>query len=208
MRKLFTLILILSFVLPTVGNQLILIPTENFEETKIHFANEALVIHFYREDFLIATTRTSLPGSVLLDENPWQEGQSYYLVYTGSSTDRQSYTETINSRASILYQGEYFLIARSDEKTYGQLPPASNDGMVRIFNTESRLPSEAIIKTKDIPSNPDPAVVELLNQIDGNSISNAVQHMENYGTRDAYAMESVFAQDWIEEQFQGWGLEV
>ncbi len=184
-----------------------MIKTYDFSETKSLFRNPSATVHFYRDEFVIATTDNELQQDyIVLDKNPWQEDLSYYLVYFDDRVDEESYLELIDKRADVLYYGSHYFIVRTDETKYGQLPPAKNDGMVRIFNKEAVLPLEFPVTLPD-PFEPNPFIYELFEEICGEKITGRVQHLEDYGTRDAYEPESVLAQQWIEEQFREWGFE-
>ena len=206
-----------NFIIPVLfflfGNslsaaELILIKTSGFQETKTLFNNQDLRIHFYRDDFVIATAKqVSYNDYVVLDSNPWKENISYYIVYADNSVDKDSYLESIEEVADILYDKGEMMIVQTNEVKHGQLQPAKNDGMVRIFNIEAALPADfTYVFTKS--DEPDPFILELMDEVKKENINFRVQHLENYGTRDAYSPISAFAQEWIEYKFLGWGLDV
>lgn len=204
----FVLAMLFASSIASFASDLVLIKTSGMDDIRYLFKNPSLEIHFYDSDFVIATS-TAAPkeGVFILDANPWRHGHSYYIVYLDQHTDKQAYLNDINATADVLYDGDYFLIVSSNESLHGQLPPAKNDGMVRIFEQTARLPAEWILGSMTKTS-PDPFVEYLLSQVDGELLTDRVQHMEDYGTRDAYAPESILAQQWIESKFQEWGLEV
>ena len=109
--------------------------------------------------------------------------------------------------AEILYIEDNFLIVKANEQRFGQLPPAKNDGMVRINQSQARLPNYSLPFAKT-QFESDPFVADLLTQVSGTNITATVQHLQNYGTRDAYTSESVLAQQWIASEFEELGLEV
>lgn len=191
-----------------MASSLVLIPINDFKETKQLFQVEHLNIHFYNNRFVIATSQTEPKlNYITLDKNPWQDGFSYYLVYADRSVDKSIYIESIKARASILHSTSDFLIVKTDENKYGQLPPAKNDGMVRVFNTTASLPlAETFVYTSI--EEVDPFVESLLEEVSGENITTTVQHLQDYGTRDAYTTQSVEAQEWIETEFQNMGLDV
>ncbi len=81
MRNLIAILLFGLFTLQTVASNLVLIPTKNFEETQHLFKNPSISVHFYRDEFVIATIDGALKdGFVLLDENPQFDLYSYYVV--------------------------------------------------------------------------------------------------------------------------------
>lgn len=208
MKRFFLLLLVSLFAVEMMASDLVLIPTKNFEETKSLFKSPSLTINFYRDEFVIAT----LDGDpkhhfVVLDQNPWENGLSYYVVYLDKYVDRHNYYERINPVADVLYDGGSILVVRIDEVTHGQLPPAKNDGLVRLFNKKVVLPTQ-LFYTETGRFDPDPFIVDLLSQIGGANIMATIQHLENYTTRNAYKPQSILAQNWIKDQFEILGLSV
>ena len=203
-----TIYIFLFSSLATFASDLVLLRPSGLDETRQLFKNPALVVHYYDDEMVIATSQAPpKEGVYVLDSNPWLQDQSYYIVYTDKHTDRQAYLEQIEPVADVLYDGKHFYIIRADEIVHGQLPPAKNDGMVRIFNREARLPAEQSFGTFT-RTEPDPFILDLLEQVSGTLITDRVQHLEDYGTRNSYALESIIAQQWIAGQFQSWGLDV
>jgi len=208
MKRLFLYLLVSLFTFQMMASDLVLIPTKNFEETKSLFKNPSLQINFYRDEFVIAT----LDGNpkqpfVMLDQNPWDNGLSYYIVYLDKYVDKDNYYDVINPVADVLYDMGSILVVRIDEIAHGQLPPAKNDGLVRIFNNKVVLPSRMFYNEAG-RFDPDPFIISLLNQINGVNITAQVQHLEDYTTRNAYKPQSILAQNWIKDQFESWGLDV
>ncbi|MDD2279589.1 MAG: M20/M25/M40 family metallo-hydrolase, partial [Bacteroidales bacterium] len=128
-------------------------------------------------------------------------------VYTDKNIDKDSYLATISKLSTLLYKDSNFLIVKINESIHGQLPPAKNDGMVKINNNEARLPSYSITQSKR-DAIPEPYIETLLAQVSGVNITSTVQHLQDYGTRDAYTSQSVVAQQWISQKFTDLGLVV
>lgn len=208
MKRYFLLLIVNLFVIQVFASDLVLIPTKTFNETKTHFKNPALSVNFYRDEFVIATLNGKFKSDyLLLDKNPWQDSYSYYLVYVDETVDKNEYYSRINNIADVLHDGENFLILRIDETIHGQLPPAKNDGTVRISNNQVALPVQMFFNTSG-RFDPDPFIVDLLEEVSGTSIIATIQHLEDYGTRNCYEPESVEAQNWIRQQFENMGLTV
>ncbi len=207
MKKI-TLLLFLSIIsIKIVVADLVLIPTASFEESKSFIEDPSVIVNLYRDEFVIATVEDE-PGHdyIILDKEPWQENYSYYLAYISEDVDKNEYISLIDHQADVLHKGDFFIILRTDEKVHGQLPPPQG-GMAKIFEREVRLPEPFKFESKRIIE-PDPAIFDLFEEVNGEFITDRVQHLEDYGTRDAYAPESVLAQEWIEDQFLDMGLEV
>ncbi|MFN2394741.1 MAG: M28 family peptidase [Bacteroidales bacterium] len=208
MKNIFTTLIFSLIFIKLFASGLVFIPTSDFNETRNLFKNPSVKVHFYRNEFVIATIHhESRKDFVILDSDPWHENISYYLVYYDENTNKDSYISEIVDFADVLYDGDHFLIIKINETLNGQLTPAKNDGMIRLFDREARLPLK---RSLPAPAKTEPKqyIVDLLDEIDGSFITNRVQHMEDYGTRNAYTPESVEAQQWIEEQFLDWGLAV
>lgn len=208
MKRTYLLLLMSLFALQIFAADLVLIPTKNFNETQSLFKNPALTVNFYKDEFIIATLDGGLKMDyVLLDQNPWQENFTYYLVYIDESVDRSVYFERIEGMAGVLYDGGSYLVLRTDENLNGQLPPAKNDGVIRIANKKAVLPAE-INLTISNRLDPDPFIVDLLEEVSATNLTATVQHLQDYGTRNAYQPSSIEAQNWIKEQFENLGLPV
>jgi hypothetical protein len=208
MKRILLLLLVSLFTTSLMAADLVLIPTKNFDETKSLFKSPSLTINFYRDEFVIATLHTDPKNEfIVLDQNPWQNVMSYYVVYIDQYVDKDNYYNLINPIADVLHDGGSFLILRIDETIYGQLPPAKNDGMVRLFDNKVVLPSRLFFNPAG-RFDPDPYVVSLLEQVNGTNITADVQHLEDYGTRNCYNPNSVLAQEWIAEKFLAMGLDV
>ncbi len=209
MKQFFALILFAFLTISLFAETLVLIPVKGLEETRSLFNDPTKTVHFYRDEFVIATIKNDgADHFITLDKNPWQPGISYYLVYIDNTVDKDFYTSAIAHRATILHDGGWHLIVSSNESRYGQLPPAKNDGMVRIFQRPARLTDGQLRVSSLKISEPDPFILGLFEQVNTDSITHRVQHLEDYGTRDAYMPMSIQAQEWIEEKFLSWGLDV
>lgn len=208
MKRFYFTLLVSLFVFQLLASDLVLIPTKNYNETKSVFKNPSLTVNFYKDEFIIATL-DGVPKTefVVLDQNPWEDGLSYYLVYVDETVNKEEYYATINQLADVLHDGGDWLILRIDETLVGQLPPAKNDGTVRIFNKQVVLPTSFSYNTSG-RWDPDPFVVGLLDEVNSTNIIADIQHLEDYGTRNAYVPESVEAQNWLKDQFEDLGLSV
>ena len=188
--------------------ELVLIPTQKYNETQRLFQSKALTIHYYCNDFVIASLEGDLKEDYkLLDRIAWENSSSYYIVYVDESSSKSSYLEQIENRSQVLFHDTNKLIVKINEQQKGQLPPAKNDGMVRIFNQKAKLPTSLFESPFEIKEQ-DSFVLELLAQVSGTNLTELVQHMEDYGTRNSYHTQSVVAQNWIKDQLEALGLTV
>lgn len=189
------------------SDSLFLLQLSDSEQARPYIENPAFEVHYYCDDFLIATLDfTPKEEHILLDSNPWQADISYYIVYA-SPEEAAAYQIRWADRMELLYEGNFLMIVSTNEVVHGQLEPARNDGMVRIFRQKARIPSSKLNYTP-ATRNPDPFIQELIDQVDYNNITPIVQHLQDYGTRDAYHANSVLAQNWLKEQFESYDLSV
>ncbi len=208
MKTLLSLLLVQIFVFQAIGGDLVYVPTKSLDQTKLLFQHKDIVIHFYCDDFLIGTLNGDLKDNyTVLDKNPWSGQHSYYIVYHDESVSKEAYLRKIETQADLLFHDNNKLIVKTDENKKGQLQPAKNDGMVRIFNTKAVLPSR-VSESKLTITEQDPLVLSLLSQVSGTNLTSLVQHMQDYNTRNAYHSQSVVAQNWIKDQLEDLGLEV
>jgi hypothetical protein len=208
MKRFFFLLAICLITLPSFAGDLVLIPTKDFDQTRSLFRMPQMKVNFYKDEFIIATLDGALKDQyIFLDHNPWQNNLSYYLVYLDETVSRESYYQKINTIADVLYDGGTHLVVRIDEALYGQLPPAKNDGMVRITNKQVALPVSMFFDGNG-RFDPDPFIVGLLEEVTGANITTTVQHLQDYGTRNAYKPQSIEAMNWIKAQFESMGLTV
>lgn len=190
-----------------MAGKLVLVKTSNPEHAQQLIANPAFAVHYYNDAFVIATVSFSPKEEhVVLDEQAWQSEKSYYLVYI-EQKEVQNYISQKASNLNVLHAEKNFLIGSIDEKIYGQLQPYKNDGLVRIQNSTAKIPETGYF-SKNRSFTSDPFVVDLINQVIPQNITATVQHLQNYGTRNAYHAQSVAAQNWIRDQFLAMGLAV
>lgn len=208
MKKTFLLLITLFISISIFSQSLVLIPKNQEQSLSSLFVNPEIKVHHYSNEFFIATCFAPLKNNmVVLDSSPWEKDISYYIVYTDKNIDKDSYLATISKLSTLLYKDSNFLIIKINESIHGQLPPAKNDGMVKINNNEARLPSYSITQSKR-DAIPEPYIETLLAQVSGVNITSTVQHLQDYGTRDAYTSQSVVAQQWISQEFTNLGLVV
>lgn len=208
MKRFLFLLAICLITIPSFAGDLVFIPTKDFDHTRSLFRMPQVQVNFYKDEFVVATLDGALKDTyIFLDHNPWQNNLSYYLVYLDETVNRDVYYQRINNIADVLYDGGTHLVVRIDETLYGQLPPAKNDGIVRITNKQVVLPLTMFFDGNG-RFDPDPFIVDLLEEVTGANITATVQHLQDYGTRNAYKPQSIEAMNWIKAQFESMGLSV
>lgn len=208
MRRFVLLLFMQVFVLQTFAQNLVLLPTKNFTETKAMFQKDYLTVHYHCDKFVIGTASHDLKENqtILLDPQPWQNGSAYYVVFVDNDEKKTEYIKQNRNNFEILFDNENIIIVKVSAERHQYIKPAKNDGLIRIFNNKARLP-ENNIRFPEI-SEVDPFVDELLLQISGTNLTTIVRHLQNYGTRNAYVPQSIEAQNWIKGKFEELGLTV
>lgn len=208
MKKLALLTISLMFSLFTIASQLVLIPTGSLELTKDAFSRKDLTIHFYNDDFVIGSADARLPaGYIVLDENAWTDAGIYYFILCFNPQEKDNYIQTVTQTAKILHQGTDFLIVSADEQKAAQLYPAIHGGMIRITKAPARFPANTFhYKPGSLDARND--IFALIAQVDTDTLEQFVQHLQDYGTRNAYKAGGILAQDWIFSKFESYGLDV
>jgi hypothetical protein len=206
MKKLTLLSISLIFSLFTSAAQLFFLPTGSTEKTKDAFSRKELIIHFYNDDYVIGTADGQLPaGSILLDENAWTDPGKYYFILSFDPDVKANYIQTVARIADILYQGTDFLIVSADEQKASQLYPAIHGGMIRITQARAKFPAKSInYKTGSLSARDD--IFAMIAQVNIDTLEQFVQHLQDYGTRNAYKAGGIAAQNWILAKFQSYGL--
>ncbi len=83
--------------------------------------------------------------------------------------------------------------------------PAVHGGMIRISRTPAKLPAKKI-GYKPATLNARADIFTMIAQVNADTLEQFVQHLQDYGTRNAYKPESILAQNWILGKFQSYGL--
>lgn len=205
-RFTFLLALVFAFAQTTLAESLWLLRTSNQQEKEMLAKNPAFRVHFFMEDAIILSSNQQPKGDrYLLDSDAWASGLSYYIVYLTENEVDSYFTQ--RPAAKKLYQQPNFVVVSLDERQNGQLQPAKTDGMIRIMPTEARLTQKRSF-TNTSRRDANPFIEELIAQVSATNITATVQHLQNYGTRDAYHPQSVVAQNWIKSQYEALGMSV
>ena len=201
-----SLFLILSFVIQA-NDKLILAKVENPSNIYDLFENQHLSIHYYNDQFIIATLKEGKNirnESVVLDESTFSNTTGYFIVYCPPEM-RQSYLELIENEGKVLFFDDNILIIKPLE-TGLKIPPAKNDGMVFVSQQKASLPKRDI--TFPTITEVDPVIRYLTNMVNTDSIIATVQHLQDYGTRAYFQPQAYQAEAWLQSKFENMGLDV
>ena len=199
-----TILLLLALCISTMmfADNFVMINVKGQQNLKELFNNQDIRIHYYNDDFVLATTKILNDDMVLLDERSFEDNKSYYIVYC--EKERQAaYTEMEKDNAEVLFRSDNVLILKpiSDK-----LEPAKNDGMIAVYNKTAKLAQPR----RDFPSvtAEDEVVKSLMNQVSTENLEATVQHLQDYGRRQYNSDQAYEASEWLYTQFEDLGLEV
>lgn len=195
MKKTSTLLTLLLIALFGFSQSFVMINTDNQQETENLFNNSNLKIHYYNDDFVLATAETVDDGMIVLDSEAFSGNDVYTLVYC-PQTEQQSYL----SDGEALLQTTNFVLVK------GIAMPYKNDGAVAIFNKEAKM----AVAHRDFPVITEENVIirEMMDQVNMDSLQATVQHLQDYQNRLWNSQNAFDASDWIAGRMAALGLEV
>ena len=190
-KLLFTLVaLVLSAV--TMAGNFVMISYSGRAELEKHFSDPNLTVHFYTDSEVFATAERFASGKmVMVDETAFSDNECYTLVYC---------PKTQQQRYNALFATQDYVIVK------GLAVPYKNDGAVAIFNKRASLPR----LSRDFPhvSEENPAIREMLNQVNQDSLRATVQYLQDYNNRIWNTPNAYSTSDWIAGRMRALGLEV
>ena len=195
MKKNITLLTLLLIATLGFSQSFVMINTDNQQETENLFNNSNLKIHYYNDNFVLATAKTVDESMKVLDPQAFSDNDVYTLVYC-PQTEQQNYL----GDGEALLQTSNFLIVK------GIAIPYKNDGAIAIFNKEAKLP----VATRDFPvvTEENAIIREMMNQVNMDSLEATVQHLQDYQSRMWNSETAFAASDWIASRMTALGLEV
>ena len=198
MKKMFLTVLAVVLSSVMMAGHFVMIPYSGRAELEKHFADPNLTVHYYTDSEVFATAeRFDGQSMLLLDENAFAQNEAYTLVYCPEESQNTYLTE--NKVDALLQLKDYFIMK-------GSVKPYKNDGAVAIFNKAARLPK----LNRDFPqvTEVNPTILEMLAQVDMDSLEATVQHLQDYGSRLWNSENAFAASDWIASRMEALGLEV
>jgi hypothetical protein len=207
MKKIVALFTAIFLSLSMFAADLVLIYTSNYENTCELFADESITVHYYTDDFVIASAqKVSMNGAVVLSENAFEDpDMHYFLLWLDPERQPANYIQEVETHANILCHTREFLVVSANLEEVVNLYPAIHGGMVAVTPRAAQL-AEYELERGTLSYRAD--IETMLGEVDEDSLQAKVQHLENYGTRNAYSPEAVLAQNWIFDKFASYGLDV
>lgn len=205
MKRLLLLLMVALLSAGLFADELVKIPVKDFEQTKQLIKSNGLIVHHYNDDFVIATaTREIDLAHELLVNDPWVNTREYHLVWFDKEA-KENYLGQLSDIATVHYSTAAHALVKVKENRFPSFFPQKHGGIVTIENEAVTLPNPDLLKGARLDL--DPEIVEMMEQVSADTIEEHIQHLQDYGTRNCYKSQSFEAQDWIEAQFQSYGLE-
>ncbi len=205
MKKTLALIALMFLTTLAFSQKFVKINVENLKDTQRLFGNQNLKIHYYNDDFVLATTLDGFDNAqnevIVLDNEAFAENDAYHIVYCDKN-NQDSYISNVKENLQVIYRNDNLLIVKS---AGGTALPFKNDGVVAVFNKEAKLP----VVTRDYPviTEENPIIREMMNQVNMDSLEATVQFLQDYGERKFNGSHIAQARDWVEAKMLSYGLE-
>ena len=184
------------------AESLVLINYKSHTELIQLVQNPNFTIHYSSDEFVIVSGTDFTKGeNVLLDPNAWNNNSAYYIIwfYKGPESD---YFNSMAAENDVLLKKEDFIILKANESK--KVAPPIQGSVTRITQTVLKMPVQKFNSVKSTKIT-DPDIVSMINAVDTNIYLTNLQHLQDYGTRNAYTAQSVQAQNWLKSKFESFG---
>lgn len=198
MKKTLTLLALLLIATIGFAQSFVMINTDNQQETENLFNNKNLKIHYFNDNFVLATATIVDESMNVLDNNAFANTDAYYIVYCGKENQKNYISTTKN--AKVLFKNDNIVIFDK------AVEPYKNDGMIAVFNKEAKM----AVAHRDFPviTEENALIREMMNQVSMDSLEATVQHLQDYQNRMWNSQNAFDASDWIAARMAALGLEV
>ena len=198
MKKTFTLIAIMLLTLGVFAQSFVMINVDNQHQTEKLFNDNNLKIHYFNDNFVLATAKVVDKTMQVLDNQAFESTDAYYIVYCGKK-NQENYISTTKN-ANVLFKNDNILIFDK------AVEPYKNDGMIAVFNKEAKM----AMAHRDFPviTEENALIREMMNQVSMDSLEATVQHLQDYQNRMWNSQNAFDASDWIAGRMAALGLEV
>lgn len=198
MKKTITLLTLMLIAMLGFSQSFVMINTNNQQETENLFNNDNLKIHYYNDNFVLATAKVVDESMNVLDNHAFANTDAYYIVYCGKE-NQEKYISGVKN-AELLFKNDNIMIFD------GAVEPYKNDGMIAVFNKEAKM----AVAHRDFPVITEENVIirEMMDQVNMDSLQATVQHLQDYQNRLWNSQNAFDASDWIAGRMAALGLEV
>lgn len=195
MKKTLLLLLALCISSMMFAENFVMIKVKNQQNLKELFDRQDINIHYYNDNFVLATAENLNDDMMLLDENCFDSNEYYFIVYCNEK-EQSNYIYREKNNAEVLYKDSNILIVKPLNE---ELQPAKNDGMVAIDKSLARLPKI----TRDFPSitEEDQKIRELMNEVEVDNLISTVEYLQSLENRYYNSDKAYEAADWIISNF-------
>ncbi len=183
------------------AEKLVIVNYQDEKEMKSLFTNDDLRINYFSDQFVIATANDNYSGTYMLIADDCWDGQQYFISWFHKGV-KGDYPSQVAELADIVMEETNFLILRSDANV--TIHPPIDGEVVRINNLDIKLPEKKFNYTKGSILN-DPEIEAMMAAVDVSLYQTNLQHLQDYGTRNAYTAQSILAQNWLKAQFESYG---
>lgn len=198
MKKSIALLTFMLIALFGFSQSFVMINIDNQQQTEKLFNDSNLKIHYYNDNFVLATAKVVDESMKVLDSQAFSDNDVYYIVYCGKENQENYISEITNEK--VLFKNDNLLIVNNHVK------PFKNDGMITVFNKEAKM----AVAQRDFPvvTEENETIRQMMNQVSMDSLLATVQHLQDYGGRYFNTTEAYAASDWIASKMAALGLEV
>jgi hypothetical protein len=189
----------------SIGQSLVLVNFEDNGELKQLKQDPHFNIHYLSLNFVIGMADELFKReSIELDKDPLFDEDAFYIAwfYDGFEND---YQNLISGLWQVVYTGEDFLVLKSNKESV--ISPPTKGSLARISSEPVKYPKIKFeYMAKSVLSDPD--IITMMDAVDTNLYLQNLQHLQDYGTRNAYTSQSVQAQNWLKAQLESYGYPV
>ncbi len=198
----FSILFIFTGIQISIAQSLILMNYQDQAQLSSFASNPNLKVHYVSDNFIIATAFINLKMDFnLLDSEPWQKDFRYFIARFNQGIE-SDYISNISTKGDILFGNENLLILKIPSAV--NIDPPNDGSLAKIENIKYKLPVK-ISAYSFATKTADQDIVSMIENVDTNLYLQNLQHLQDYGTRNAYSAQGVQAQNWIRTQFENLG---
>lgn len=168
----------------------------NWKDIKVNYVSDAVVIATVPDDFKGDFT--------ILDESGWDAGSDYFVASFNKGIEKD-FILSLDNDIEIKYLHNDFLLLKSPDNSV--VNPPVDGSLIALKSSGIKLPDWNISHEKGSLT-ADPDIIAMMEAVDSVLYLSNLQHLQDYGTRNAYSPQAVEAQNWIKAQFESYGYSV
>ncbi|MEZ5083469.1 MAG: M28 family peptidase [Bacteroidales bacterium] len=184
------------------AESLVLINYRNTTEWNQLYQNPNLTIHYSADEFVIVSGNHVSKGDfVILDPDAWNGNTAYYIIWFYKGLEHDYFQIMASTNEILLKEKDFIIIKTIDSK---KIAPPIQGCIAKIDKSAIKKPEQKFSSGKSTMLT-DPDIVSMINAVDTNIYLTNLQHLQDYGTRNAYTAQSVQAQNWLKSKFESYG---